>query len=121
MSVPAAFESKPSLKYAAAIGLQAGAVGAFVSAIQNALGTHSHGAMGFVTRTGGTVGFFGSCFLLYYYCGKNAELIYETVAAMGATFALTEAVVSNQRQTNDALNGAAGACAAGFLAGIRGL
>lgn len=40
---------------------------------------------------------------------------------MGATFALTESVVANQRQTNDALNGAAGGCAAGFLAGLRGV
>jgi hypothetical protein len=40
---------------------------------------------------------------------------------MGATFAFTETVVANQRRKNDALNGAAGACAAGFLAGIRGL
>ena len=41
-------------------------------------------------------------------------------AAMGATFALTEAVVSNSREKDDALNGVAGGCAAGFLAGIRG-
>lgn len=39
---------------------------------------------------------------------------------MGATFAMTESVVANQRQTDDALNGAAGGCAAGFLAGLRG-
>ena len=39
---------------------------------------------------------------------------------MGAAFAFTEAVVANQREKDDALNGAAGACAAGFLAGIRG-
>lgn len=38
---------------------------------------------------------------------------------MGATFAFTESVVANQRQTKDAINGAAGGCAAGFLAGIR--
>jgi hypothetical protein len=38
---------------------------------------------------------------------------------MGATFAFTEAVVANQRETDDALNGLAGGCAAGFLAGIR--
>lgn len=41
-------------------------------------------------------------------------------AAMGATFAATEAIVANQRETEDSLNGVAGACAAGFLAGIRG-
>ncbi|THH16821.1 hypothetical protein EW146_g3896 [Bondarzewia mesenterica] len=40
-------------------------------------------------------------------------------AAMGATFALTESVVANQRQKDDPLNGVAGGCAAGFLAGIR--
>ncbi|KAG5642448.1 hypothetical protein DXG03_002758 [Asterophora parasitica] len=98
MSDSPAYDPKPSLQYASTVGLQAGAVGAFVSAIQNALGNHSHGALGFVTRTGGTIGFF---------------------AAMGATFALTESVVANQRRKDDAANGAAGACAAGFLAGIR--
>jgi hypothetical protein len=41
-------------------------------------------------------------------------------AAMGATFAFSESVVANQRKTDDALNGVAGGCAAGFLAGIRG-
>ncbi|OJT04738.1 hypothetical protein TRAPUB_4532 [Trametes pubescens] len=94
----AAYEPKPSLQYASAVGIQAAGVGALVSAVQNALGTHTSGAAGFLTRTGGTIGFF---------------------AAMGATFALTESVVANQRQTDDALNGAAGGCAAGFLAGIR--
>jgi hypothetical protein len=39
---------------------------------------------------------------------------------MGATFALTESVVANTREKEDSLNGAAGGCAAGFLAGIRG-
>lgn len=38
---------------------------------------------------------------------------------MGATFAFTETAVANHRQTNDAWNGAAGACSAGFLAGLR--
>jgi hypothetical protein len=40
-------------------------------------------------------------------------------AAMGAVFAGTESVVANVREKKDALNGASGACAAGFLAGIR--
>ncbi|KAF9015104.1 hypothetical protein BDQ17DRAFT_1395459 [Cyathus striatus] len=92
------YEHKPAFKYASTVGLQAGIVGLFVSTLQNALGTHNHGAMGVFTRTGGTIGFF---------------------AAMGATFALTEAVVANERQKKDAISGAAGACAAGFLAGVR--
>ncbi|KAI0756902.1 hypothetical protein C8Q80DRAFT_1091608 [Daedaleopsis nitida] len=94
----AVYDPKPSLQYASAVGLQAAGIGALVSAVQNALGTHTSGASGFLTRTGGTIGFF---------------------AAMGATFALTESVVANQRQVDDSLNGAAGGCAAGFLAGIR--
>ncbi|KAH9950407.1 hypothetical protein B0H21DRAFT_819212 [Amylocystis lapponica] len=95
---PGSYDPKPTLQYASAIGLQAAGVGAFVSAIQNALGSHSSGAAGFLTRSGGTIGIF---------------------AAMGVTFALTESVVTNTREKNDALNGAAGACAAGFLAGVR--
>ncbi|KZT72823.1 hypothetical protein DAEQUDRAFT_722439 [Daedalea quercina L-15889] len=95
---PAEYTPKPTLAYASTVGFQAAAVGAFVSTIQNALGTHGAGASGFLTRTGGTIGFFG---------------------AVGATFALTESVVANTRGKDDALNGAAGACAAGFLAGIR--
>lgn len=42
------------------------------------------------------------------------------LAAMGAAFTLTESFVANQRQTDDPWNGASGACAAGFLAGIKG-
>lgn len=53
------FVPKTPVKHAATIGLQAGAVGVFVSAIQNALDKHSRGASGFLTRTGGTIGFFG--------------------------------------------------------------
>ena len=39
---------------------------------------------------------------------------------MGATFAATESIVANTRKKNDPINGAAGGCAAGFLAGLRG-
>lgn len=112
------YEPKSALRNATTIGFQAGMVGAFVSAVQNALGSHSRGAAGFLTRSGGTIGTFGkrnnlacqvrglkSCFIL--------------TAAMGAAFAFTEATVANQRETNDALNGIAGGCAAGFLAGLR--
>jgi hypothetical protein len=40
-------------------------------------------------------------------------------ASMAASFALVDATTANTRQTDDALNGVAGGCAAGFLAGIR--
>ncbi len=54
-----AYDPKPSLQYASAVGLQAAGIGALVSAVQNALGTHTSGAAGFLTRTGSTIGFFG--------------------------------------------------------------
>lgn len=40
---------------------------------------------------------------------------------MGAVFSYTRDTVANVRSKNDAYNGAAGGCAAGFLAGIRGM
>lgn len=114
------YDPKPSLQYASAVGLQAAGIGALVSAVQNALGTHTSGAAGFLTRTGGTIGFFGMLYASR--CARVALTVVLTygLAAMGATFALTESVVANQRQIDDPLNGAAGGCAAGFLAGIRG-
>jgi hypothetical protein len=53
------FEPRPTLHYTATVGMQAALVGAFVSSVQNALGSHSKGAAGFLSRTGGTIGFFG--------------------------------------------------------------
>ncbi|TCD69919.1 hypothetical protein EIP91_005743 [Steccherinum ochraceum] len=92
------YQPRPTIYSASIVGAQAAAVGAFVSTVQNALGKHTRGAAGFFTRTGGTIGFF---------------------AAMGFTFAFTDSVVANTREKDDALNGVAGGCAAGFLAGIR--
>lgn len=62
---PLAYDPKPSLKNAASVGFKAGIVGTFVSTVQNALGSHSHGAAGFLTRTGGTIGFFGMSVISY--------------------------------------------------------
>lgn len=56
----APYEPKPAVQYASRVTLQAAGVGFAMSAIQNALGNHSHGAMGVFTRTGGTIGFFGA-------------------------------------------------------------
>lgn len=40
---------------------------------------------------------------------------------MGFTFAATESFIANTRETKDPINAAAGGCAAGFLAGLRGV
>jgi hypothetical protein len=113
------YEEKPALKNATAVGLQAAAVGAFVSAIQNALDTHSRGGLGFLTRTGSTIGTFGTLLELVGSLTSLTKLCH-ILAAMGAAFAFTEGTVANARRTDDPINGVAGGCAAGFLAGIRG-
>ena len=65
MSQDAFYEPKLTLKQTSQVALQAGTVGLIVSTVQNALGKHSHGAMGVITRTGGTIGFFGTIALHY--------------------------------------------------------
>jgi len=54
------YEHKSPVSSAASVALKAGAVGFFVSSLQNALQQHNYGAMGVFTRTGGTIGFFGA-------------------------------------------------------------
>lgn len=54
------FQPRATLRYTSAVGIQAAGVGALVSAVQNALSSHNYGAAGVLTRTGGTIGFFGT-------------------------------------------------------------
>ncbi|KAJ7706240.1 hypothetical protein B0H17DRAFT_1036363 [Mycena rosella] len=88
---PAAYEQKPAIQNALKLGGQSALAGVLLIGVRNAL-------------AGRNTGFLGPVGIL---------------TAVGATFAVTEAVVANQRETDDAMNGAAGACAAGFLLGLR--
>ncbi|BEJ14920.1 hypothetical protein CspHIS471_0406870 [Cutaneotrichosporon sp. HIS471] len=92
------FHEHPTLQSAIRVTLESAGAGLLVSAAQNALHTHDKGAMGIFTRTGGTIGLF---------------------AAMGFSFSFVADYVANLRQTDDPLNGAAGGCAAGFVAGLK--
>lgn len=56
---PEAYEPKPSLELAGYAAAKGAGAGLLVSAVQNALDSHSRGAMGVLTRTGGTIGLFG--------------------------------------------------------------
>lgn len=73
--------------------------GVFLSAIQNSLAKHDHGAMGIFTRSGGTI---------------------SLLAATAGMFGFTEAAVANLRGKDDPINGAAGGCAAGLVVGANG-
>ncbi|KAI6047684.1 hypothetical protein EDC04DRAFT_2619514 [Pisolithus marmoratus] len=52
------FEPKSPIRNATTVAYQAAAVGALVSVLQNALSSHKAGALGVLTRTGGTIGMF---------------------------------------------------------------
>jgi len=54
------FEHKSALQSAYRVGTIAGVAGIFVSTVQNAFANHSRGAFGVITRSGGTIGFFGA-------------------------------------------------------------
>lgn len=99
-------------------GVQAAAIGVLVSALRNALGNHTHGAMGVFTRTGGIIGMFGALMVLAWVMATS--WLTWMIAAVGFTYAATESAVANVREKDDPLNGATGACAAAFLAGISG-
>jgi hypothetical protein len=96
-SIP--YEPKPGFAYATKVAVQAAGAGTLLAALQRIVGPP-------LLAPGS--GFWATA-------GRNAGVF----AAMGATFAFTETAVANHRQTNDPLNGMAGGCAAGFLAGIR--
>ena len=53
----ATYSQQSAFQSAIKLGSQGALVGTFVSVVQNALGSHSEGALGFVTRYGGNIGF----------------------------------------------------------------
>ncbi|KZP16773.1 hypothetical protein FIBSPDRAFT_865526 [Athelia psychrophila] len=95
----AQYEDKSGIGYATKVAVQAGGVGLLLAALQRVTGPPLLPAH---------VGFWSLA-------GRNSGLF----AAMGAAFALTETAVANSREKTDPLNGVAGGCAAGFLAGVR--
>ena len=53
------YEPKDALGRAVQGTIVVGSAGALMSAVQNSLAKQNVGAMGFITRTGGTIGIFG--------------------------------------------------------------
>ncbi|PVU98084.1 hypothetical protein BB559_001781 [Furculomyces boomerangus] len=83
---------------AAKFSLIGGGLGLLTSALQNSLQTHNAGAIGVLSRTGSTIGYF---------------------AVMGGVFAGTRGLSADLRGKHDHWNTAAAGCLAGFIAGIR--
>ncbi|KAF8424110.1 NADH-ubiquinone oxidoreductase 213 kDa subunit [Tirmania nivea] len=92
------YEPKDALARAAQGTLVVGTAGALLSAVQNSLAKQNLGAMGFITRTGGTIGLF---------------------AAMGGTYMFTKTATANLRERDDYINSALGGFLAGAIMGSR--
>ncbi|CEQ40619.1 SPOSA6832_02254, partial [Sporobolomyces salmonicolor] len=98
-AVSKSFTPTSPLQPAFNVGLTGAGVGLFVSAIKNSLDNHNKGAMGIFTRSGWLIGYF---------------------ASIGFAFTFVDHTVANLIETKDnGVAGAAGGCAAGFVAGIR--
>lgn len=97
--LPEAFEQRSALTAMMSGAATTGAAGVLISAVQNSLDTHRAGALGVVTRTGGTIAFF---------------------TALGGAYSFAEAMSANVRQRNDSWNTAIGGAAAGVVVGARG-
>ncbi|WFD34662.1 hypothetical protein MCUN1_001503 [Malassezia cuniculi] len=90
------FREREALTEALSAGAVSAVAGLFVSAVQNSLQRHQSGALGIFSRTGSTIALF---------------------TLVGASFAFTDAYVSNFRRKSDGISGAAGGCASGLVAG----
>lgn len=67
----APYNAKPSIELGAYAAAKGAGAGLLVSAVQNALDSHSRGAAGVLSRTGGTVGLFGRLLaMLRWGCGQ---------------------------------------------------
>lgn len=64
-NVETIYEDRPAVRNAFVIGAQGAAVGTLVASVQNALQSHNRGAFGILTRSGGTIGFFGNVFVCF--------------------------------------------------------
>jgi len=91
------YHPKDAISITTETTLIVGGFGALLAAIRNTLARQNVGAMGVVTRFGGTTGVF---------------------AAMGASYAFTKTVSSNLRQKDDAWNTAVGGLFAGSMIGL---
>jgi len=92
------YQPKDALAAAAQGTLVMGSAGALLSAVQNSLAKQNIGAMGFITRTGGTIGLF---------------------AAMGGTYLFTKTATANLREKDDFINSALGGFLGGAIMGTR--
>ncbi|CAD6443050.1 8cfdf262-822a-4248-8ab0-22607f01e4cb [Sclerotinia trifoliorum] len=92
------YHPQDALKAGVNGALVSGSVGAFASAIQNSLHKKNIGALGFITRTGGTAFIF---------------------TALGGTYEFTKYASANLREKNDTYNTAIGGFLAGSVLGLR--
>ncbi|KAJ6014573.1 hypothetical protein N7540_009164 [Penicillium herquei] len=92
------YHPKDAISAATKTTLLTGTVGLMASAVQNTLARRNVGALGVLTRSGGTIGIF---------------------AAMGGTYEFVRTASANLREVEDTYNTALGAFFSGSLLGFR--
>jgi hypothetical protein len=91
-----AYEERSALNDTMNTALFGAGFGVVISAIQNSLATHNRGALGVFTRSGGQIALY---------------------TAAAAAFGLSNSMLANVRQRDDAINPASAACASGLVVG----
>ncbi|KAI5793888.1 mitochondrial import inner membrane translocase subunit Tim17 family protein [Peziza echinospora] len=94
----AQYVPKDALGLAVQGGLIVGGAGALLSATQNSLSKQNIGALGFITRTGSTIGLF---------------------AGAGTTYMFFKSASANLRESDDYVNSAIGGFFAGAVLGVK--
>lgn len=114
------YHPKDAISAATKAAALTGAVGLVGSAVQNTLARRNVGALGVLTRSGGTVGIFGkrsSVKCVDNWLNANMASL---LAAMGGTYEFVKTASANLREADDCYNTALGGFFSGSLLGFRG-
>ena len=99
---------------------QIGMAGVAVAAVQNALRKDNIGAMGVFSRTGGTIGTFGTDVeLLQMGARLDIEVLTAAIVSVGAAYSFTRAASANLREKDDHWNATIGGFFGGAVGGLR--
>lgn len=94
----------------------AGAAGAIIAGAQNTLTKSNVGALGVVSKFGGTIALFSKYSVLFGFFYKTDML----KAAVGSCFEFVTAASANLRERNDYLNPTIGGFISGTIVGLKG-
>lgn len=117
----AVYHPKDAIAFTTSTTFKIGMAGLAISAVQNALKRENIGAMGVLTRTGGTIVTFGRGPLMTIeddHCQASGVLI-RVVVSVGAAYSFTRVACANLREKDDHWNTTIGGFVGGAVGGLR--